>query len=42
MIVLNMYLCQGARATASLKLSTEKQVFDFLGFPWLEPHERNL
>lgn len=33
---------QGARATSSLKLATEKQVFDFLGFPWLEPHERNL
>ncbi|CAH2038372.1 unnamed protein product [Thlaspi arvense] len=33
---------RGARASASLKLSTEKQVFDFLGFPWLEPHERNL
>ncbi|AAD39573.1 T10O24.13 [Arabidopsis thaliana] len=33
---------RGARGTASLKLSTEKQVFDFLGFPWLEPHERNL
>ncbi|KAJ4865740.1 DNA polymerase lambda (POLL) [Raphanus sativus] len=30
------------RASASMKLSTEKQVFDFLGFPWLEPHERNL
>ncbi|CAA7020736.1 unnamed protein product [Microthlaspi erraticum] len=33
---------QGARATASLKLATEKQVFDFLGFPCLEPNERNL
>ncbi|XP_033132797.1 DNA polymerase lambda isoform X2 [Brassica rapa] len=33
---------RGGRASASMKLSTEKQVFDFLGFPWLEPHERNL
>ncbi|CAN8294418.1 unnamed protein product [Cochlearia groenlandica] len=33
---------RGARASASLKLYTEKQVFDFLGFPWLEPHDRNL
>nr|GLL31990.1 DNA polymerase lambda isoform X1 [Ipomoea trifida]GMD15116.1 DNA polymerase beta isoform X1 [Ipomoea batatas] len=27
---------------ANLKLDTEKEIFDFLGFPWLEPHERNL
>nr|GME13616.1 DNA polymerase lambda isoform X1 [Ipomoea batatas] len=27
---------------ASLKFDTEKEVFDFLGFPCLEPHERNL
>ncbi|CAN1187618.1 DNA polymerase lambda [Linum perenne] len=33
---------RGSRATASLKLQTEKEVFEFLGFPWLEPHERNL
>ncbi|CAH8326879.1 unnamed protein product [Eruca vesicaria subsp. sativa] len=33
---------RGGRASASMKLSTEKEVFDFLGFPWLEPHERNL
>jgi len=33
---------QGTRASASLKFNTEKEVFDFLGFPWLEPHERNL
>ncbi|XVF84892.1 hypothetical protein PTKIN_Ptkin17bG0075800 [Pterospermum kingtungense] len=33
---------RGARGTASLKMETEKEVFDFLGFPWLEPHERNL
>lgn len=33
---------RGARATASLRFNTEKEVFDFLGFPWLEPHERNL
>ncbi|KAM4109949.1 hypothetical protein ACJW30_03G157600 [Castanea mollissima] len=33
---------QGTRASASLKFNVEKEVFDFLGFPWLEPHERNL
>ncbi|XP_041015457.1 DNA polymerase lambda isoform X1 [Juglans microcarpa x Juglans regia] len=33
---------RGTRASASLKFETEKEVFDFLGFPWLEPHERNL
>ncbi|KAF8108071.1 hypothetical protein N665_0115s0080 [Sinapis alba] len=33
---------RGGRASASMKLSTEKEVFDFLGFPWLDPHERNL
>ncbi|KAJ4879127.1 DNA polymerase lambda (POLL) [Raphanus sativus] len=33
---------RGGKASASMKLSTEKEVFDFLGFPWLEPHERNL
>ncbi|CAH9129127.1 unnamed protein product [Cuscuta epithymum] len=27
---------------ANLKFDTEKEIFDFLGFPWLEPHERNL
>ncbi|KAI3985794.1 hypothetical protein MKX01_026580 [Papaver californicum] len=32
---------KGARASKSLSLHTEKEVFDFLGFPWLEPHERN-
>lgn len=26
----------------SLCCWTEKEVFDILGFPWLEPHERNL
>ncbi|XP_009624760.1 DNA polymerase lambda isoform X3 [Nicotiana tomentosiformis] len=30
------------KGSASLKFDTEKQVFDFLGFPWLEPNERNL
>ncbi|CAI9092837.1 OLC1v1028178C1 [Oldenlandia corymbosa var. corymbosa] len=30
------------KGSASLKFQTEKEVFDFLGFPWLEPHERNL
>ncbi|MED6217234.1 hypothetical protein PIB30_015796 [Stylosanthes scabra] len=33
---------RGAKGIASLKFNTEKEVFDFLGFPWLEPHERNL
>ncbi|KAK6931103.1 DNA polymerase beta, palm domain [Dillenia turbinata] len=31
-----------AKSSKSLSLKTEKEVFDFLGFPWLEPHERNL
>ncbi|KAK2985332.1 hypothetical protein RJ640_029476 [Escallonia rubra] len=30
------------RGTVTLKFATEREVFDFLGFPWLEPHERNL
>ncbi|KAG5604384.1 hypothetical protein H5410_025876 [Solanum commersonii] len=30
------------KGSASLKFETEKQVFEFLGFPALEPHERNL
>lgn len=33
---------RGTRASRSLHLKTEKEVFDFLGFPWLEPCERNL
>ncbi|XP_020220906.1 DNA polymerase lambda isoform X2 [Cajanus cajan] len=33
---------RGAKGSASLKFHTEKEVFDFLDFPWLEPHERNL
>ncbi|CAJ1953327.1 unnamed protein product [Sphenostylis stenocarpa] len=33
---------RGAKGSASLKFDTEKEVFDFLDFPWLEPHERNL
>ncbi|KAK9277293.1 hypothetical protein L1049_006833 [Liquidambar formosana] len=33
---------RGTRASTSLSLKTEKEVFDFLGYPWLEPHERNL
>ncbi|GKB76591.1 DNA polymerase lambda isoform X1 [Tanacetum coccineum] len=28
--------------STSLKFNSEKEVFDFLGFPWLEPHERNI
>ncbi|KAL3751012.1 hypothetical protein ACJRO7_011915 [Eucalyptus globulus] len=33
---------RGSRGSTSIKLYTEREVFDFLGFPWLEPHERNL
>ncbi|KAJ1389903.1 DNA-directed DNA-polymerase X [Sesbania bispinosa] len=33
---------RGAKGSASLKFYTEEEVFDFLGFPWLEPHQRNL
>ncbi|KAK9054824.1 hypothetical protein SSX86_025903 [Deinandra increscens subsp. villosa] len=29
-------------ASTSLKFNSEKEVFDFLGFPWLEPCERNI
>lgn len=37
-----LILLQGVKGSVSLKFDTEKEVFDFLGFPWLEPHERNL
>ncbi|CAL5052106.1 unnamed protein product [Urochloa decumbens] len=30
------------RSDAIVNCHTEKDVFDTLGFPWLEPHERNL
>ncbi|KQK18807.1 DNA polymerase lambda [Brachypodium distachyon] len=30
------------RSEAIVNCDTEKDVFDTLGFPWLEPHERNL
>ncbi|XP_058192899.1 DNA polymerase lambda isoform X3 [Rhododendron vialii] len=33
---------RGTKASGSLHFKTEKEVFDFLGFTWLEPHERNL
>ncbi|KAI4382574.1 hypothetical protein MLD38_008524 [Melastoma candidum] len=33
---------RGFKGSATIKLYTEKEVFDFLGFPWLEPHDRNL
>ncbi|KAI5679155.1 hypothetical protein M9H77_10105 [Catharanthus roseus] len=33
---------RGSKGSASLKFDTEKEVFDFLGFPWFEPNERNL
>ncbi|RZC23149.1 DNA polymerase lambda [Glycine soja] len=29
----------GAKGSASLKFYTEKEIFDFLDLPWLEPHE---
>lgn len=33
---------RGVRASTSINCNTEKEVFDFLEYPWLEPHERNL
>ncbi|KAL6189813.1 hypothetical protein ACLB2K_036214 [Fragaria x ananassa] len=33
---------RGMRGSESLKFDTEKEVFEFLGFPWLEPQDRNL
>uniref|UniRef100_J3MCS5 DNA polymerase n=2 Tax=Oryza brachyantha TaxID=4533 RepID=J3MCS5_ORYBR len=33
---------RGGRSEAIVNCDTEKDVFDTLGFPWLEPHERNL
>ncbi|CAJ2647664.1 unnamed protein product [Trifolium pratense] len=33
---------RGTKGSANMKLYTEREVFDFLGVPWLEPHERNL
>lgn len=33
---------RGMRSSTSVGCNTEKEVFDMLGFPWLEPHERNL
>ncbi|XP_077222748.1 DNA polymerase lambda (POLL) [Tasmannia lanceolata] len=33
---------RGARSSTSLSCKTEREVFDVLGFPWLEPPERNL
>ncbi|KAL3623893.1 hypothetical protein CASFOL_032709 [Castilleja foliolosa] len=32
---------RGSKGSASLKFGTEKEV-EFLGFPWLEPNQRNL
>ncbi|GJP44776.1 hypothetical protein CLOM_g4195 [Closterium sp. NIES-68] len=32
----------GTTAAKSVPCKTERDVFDFLGLPWLEPHERNL
>ncbi|XP_057832265.1 DNA polymerase lambda isoform X2 [Cryptomeria japonica] len=31
-----------AKASSSVRCETEREVFDYLGFPWLEPNERNL
>ncbi|KAH7688805.1 DNA polymerase family X beta-like protein [Dioscorea alata] len=33
---------RGPKSKVSVSCSTEKEVFDALGFHWLEPHERNL
>ncbi|XP_023524101.1 DNA polymerase lambda isoform X1 [Cucurbita pepo subsp. pepo] len=33
---------RGAKGSASLKFDTEKDIFEFLGFPWLEPQQRNI
>ncbi|XP_062228572.1 DNA polymerase lambda [Phragmites australis] len=33
---------RAGRSDAIVNCNTEKDVFDTLGFPWLEPHERNL
>ncbi|XP_058115534.1 DNA polymerase lambda isoform X9 [Magnolia sinica] len=33
---------KGVKSSTSLSCKTEREVFDVLGFPWLEPHERNL
>ncbi|KAK8935712.1 hypothetical protein KSP39_PZI013497 [Platanthera zijinensis] len=30
------------RSSTSVMCNTEREVFEVLGFPWLEPHERNL
>lgn len=37
----SLYL-QGVRGMGSLKFETEKEVLEFLGFPWFEPNQRNL
>ncbi|KAL6577105.1 hypothetical protein OROMI_011381 [Orobanche minor] len=33
---------KGKRGSASLKFDSEIEVFNFLGLPWLRPHDRNL
>lgn len=33
---------QDTKSSTSLKFKTEKEVFAYLDFPWLEPHDRNL
>ncbi|KAJ0986714.1 hypothetical protein J5N97_005070 [Dioscorea zingiberensis] len=33
---------RGLKSSTSVSCTTEKEVFEVLGFPWLEPHERNL
>ncbi|XP_078438503.1 DNA polymerase lambda (POLL) isoform X1 [Wolffia australiana] len=33
---------RGMKSSATIHCNSEREVFDFLGFPWLEPHQRNL
>ncbi|KAL2939235.1 DNA polymerase lambda [Bienertia sinuspersici] len=33
---------RGSRGMTSMHFDTEKEVFDFLGYPYLEPNERNI
>ncbi|KAK1293132.1 hypothetical protein QJS10_CPB17g00587 [Acorus calamus] len=37
-----MHQEKGSKSSISLICKTEREVFDELGFPWLEPHERDL
>ncbi|AES96305.1 hypothetical protein MTR_5g035540 [Medicago truncatula] len=40
--VLICLILQGTKGTANMKLYTENEVFEFLCFPLLAPHERNI